>query len=466
MTVPNSQSPKPLLPSVGVQTHVGRTRTENQDRVSRAATPFGDVYVLADGVGGHRGGAEAAQSTVDGFVRHLQALGGLRLPDALQNTAREIGEDLCQRSQASESLRGMSSTVVLAVVNGARATIAHVGDSRAYLIRGNRMEKLTRDHSVMQRMIDSQVLTPEQAREHPDAPVLTQAIGQCREVTMAIAEMELQPDDALLLCSDGLWGFAAPEDMEAIATSGDLSPNGVAEALLNLALQGGGGDNISIQFIRFAKRQAPGRPPRKWLGLRPGVALPLAGAVTGILVAAAGMGIFNWKHRLEGPRAPQPPLEAPSLPVPVSHVPEPNPPLAGSRGAPPRVVHSGRPVVVVITVDGLPDPPWSANLTGLAYFDLKREPGGEGCLALLGESPMLVSTAQAASVAARIRKDLKLPASSVVQIPRERIAPCGSEDVFALPARKPTLRETMSRKVEKIGEKIKKRNDKTEQDHP
>jgi hypothetical protein len=79
---------------------------------------------------------------------------------------------------------------------------------------------------------------------------------------------------------------------------------------------------------------------------------------------------------------------------------------------------------------------------------------------------MLVSTAPAASVAARIRKDLKLPASSVVQIPRERIAPCGSEDVFALPARKPTLRETMSRKVEKIGEKIKKRNDKTEQDHP
>ena len=133
------------------------------------------------------------------------------------------------------ALKGMGSTVVLCIVRGAQATYAHVGDSRAYLVRNGKLNQLTRDHSVMERMVSQGILTPAQAKEHRTPSVLTRAIGQSADVSMDIADIALQPSDAMLLCSDGLWGYAKHEEMEAIATSASLSATAVADALLKLA---------------------------------------------------------------------------------------------------------------------------------------------------------------------------------------------------------------------------------------
>ena len=283
-----------VVVSVGVQCHVGKARTENQDRVTRSSTPFGDMFVVADGVGGYQGGGEAAQATIDGFSSLLNQIGNMPLHDALQKAANAISADLRSRSAANPALRGMGSTVVVCIVKGNRATYAHAGDSRVYLLRHGALRQLTRDHSVMERMVSSGILTPDQARDHPDASVLTQALGQDGEIALDINEVTLQPDDALLLCSDGLWAYARHQEMEAIASSPGLSPSAVASALVNLALEGGGGDNVSIQFLRFTARNAPsarrfGRiaMPQKKL---------LAAAGVALLLAAATVGLFLWNR--------------------------------------------------------------------------------------------------------------------------------------------------------------------------
>lgn len=289
-----SVSSESLLVSVGVQCHVGKQRTENQDRVTRASTPYGELFVVADGMGGYEGGAEAAQATVDGFIGSLNANPTLPLPDALQQAARGISAELQQRSEANPALHGMGSTVVLCVVNGNHATYAHAGDSRLYLLREGQLLQLTRDHSVMERLVAQGTLTGEQAREHPDASILTRAIGQGPDVSLDIAELTLQPHDALLLCSDGLWGYAQANEMEAVALSESLSPSAIAVALLDLALEGGGGDNVSIQFLRFEPVVSPKRAMRI-LGLSKSAAIMVV-AIAVMLAAIAGVAIFVGTH--------------------------------------------------------------------------------------------------------------------------------------------------------------------------
>ncbi len=307
--MPAASSPSSsLIVSVGVQCHVGKERTENQDRVTRASTPYGDLFVVADGVGGYQGGAEAAQTTIDGFVSYLKTHGNLSLPDALQQATRTISADLVQRSAANHALHGMGSTVVLCVVHGDSATYAHVGDSRLYLLRDQKLQQLTRDHSVMERLVSQGVLTPAQAREHPDASVLTKALGQSAEVSLDVAELALQPHDGLLLCSDGMWAYASHAEMEAVAASDALSPAAIAEALLNLALKGGGGDNISIQFLRFspagsaggpanARRTAAlGTPSRTVWGMPLKMAIPAAALTTILAATSVGLYLENRAH--------------------------------------------------------------------------------------------------------------------------------------------------------------------------
>ncbi len=254
MLQPHSSS---VIVSAGAECHVGKQRTENQDRILQSATPFGELFVVADGLGGYQGGAEAAQVTVDGFVNFLQAHGNLHLSDALQLAAQSIHADLQRRSEARHEPHGMGSTVVLCIVNGDCLTYAHAGDSRAYLLRDGHLQQLTRDHSVMERMISQGAITAEQAREHPDASVLTRALGQGTSISLDIAEITLHANDSLLLCSDGLWGYARHEEMETIANTRSLPASAVAAALLNLALEGGGGDNISVQFLRFQFSDSP-----------------------------------------------------------------------------------------------------------------------------------------------------------------------------------------------------------------
>jgi PPM family protein phosphatase len=247
----------------------GKVREENQDSVRHSAIPLGELFLVADGIGGYQGGATASRMVVEGFHTHLAAQpANYPAKDALRQACTSTNASIHAAGHNGDpSVQRMGSTVVLALLqtglNGKLvAYIGHVGDSRAYLIRDRQMRRVTTDHSAVQALLSRNLLTEEEARNHPDSSVLTRSLGHRPDVEIEIGEMPLQPGDALLLCSDGLWGYVADGDIAAVATESELAAQTVADTLLHQALAAGGQDNIGIEFIRIACDAGASAPPR------------------------------------------------------------------------------------------------------------------------------------------------------------------------------------------------------------
>jgi protein phosphatase len=303
--------------------HPGLQREENQDSVAHAATPRGELFVVSDGVGGYHGGAEASAIVTSSFPRHLRALPlSMTNEAALAEAGRRVNAEVFAAGQSGDaSRRRMSATVVLALISkegaSTQAIVANAGDSRAYLIRSGQMTKVSTDHTAVQAMVDAGVLTPEQAKDHPHASVLTRTMGQAPEVELDLRRIPLEPDDQLLLCSDGLHGFARPGEMLAVVTSPQLSLPAKTRALLDLALAAGGPDNISVQLIQVAGPQlaAPaGVPPEaRTMGK-----IPLAVATGALILLGSLAGVHFYQVQQAKPVAivsgTPAPSAAPSVP--------------------------------------------------------------------------------------------------------------------------------------------------------
>lgn len=241
---------------ISVRTDIGSTRDENQDRMSSAATSLGQLYIVADGMGGHKGGALAAQLTVDGIVEQLSEYpSDASIEDALRQAFDKTNHAIYEQAHSGDSeTEGMGSTAVLALISWNEVHIAHVGDSRAYLFQQGALNCLTTDHTRVQKMLDAGILTPEEARDHTDASVLDRAIGTRPTVEVDIEKkFVLEKGDALLLCSDGLTGYVDDEEIEKVLRS-EKSFQKTADRLVDLALQWGSKDNITVQLIQNGAR--------------------------------------------------------------------------------------------------------------------------------------------------------------------------------------------------------------------
>jgi serine/threonine protein phosphatase PrpC len=296
-----------LAVSFGEVCDRGKVREENQDSVLNASIPLGDLFIVADGIGGYQGGAVASRMVVKEFQGQLATRPpGYPPEDALAEACAYANAAIFNEANSGDpSLQRMGSTVVLALIQagtssggssgevasfGPIAWIGHVGDSRAYLIRGGQMIRQTNDHSAVQALLDRNLITEEEARNHPDASVLTRSLGHRPQVEIEIDRVALQEGDALLLCSDGLWGYVADADIAAVATDPGLSAKTVADTLLQLALAAGGQDNIGIEFVRIGN--AIGNPIGNAVGnaaaSTPAVA-PIANGSSRVPLPAAGL---------------------------------------------------------------------------------------------------------------------------------------------------------------------------------
>jgi protein phosphatase len=232
----------------------GTLRQENQDSVLHVRIALGDLLIVADGIGGYTGRVTASRLVVDQFHKHLAVL-PCEYPasDALREAAALANAKLLATPRESEipNVR-MGCTVVAALLqqdaNGPCAWVGHIGDSRAYLVRVGRLHRLTSDHSAVQSLLDRNLISQEEARHHPDIPVLTRSLGRQTKVEIDIEQHPLGIGDTLLLCSDGLWGYVPELEIEEIAASPTLE--NAANDLLNRALAAGGHDNISIEMAR------------------------------------------------------------------------------------------------------------------------------------------------------------------------------------------------------------------------
>jgi PPM family protein phosphatase len=235
-------------------------REENQDRMSAFWTPLGMVYILADGMGGHHGGAEAARRVVEGYQVHLGLFRGpMETVDILQAATRLTNSDILHVGRSGDAAcAGMGSTVVLAMLrtieSGVELLVGHIGDSRAYLLRDGSLRQLTHDHSVVQRMVDEGLISAEEGRTHRSLNVLSRALGKQPDVELEIgALLLLRPDDVVLLCTDGLWGSLTDAQL-LHELSIDRPALHAAETLVQLALEAGSEDNITVQILRMEER--------------------------------------------------------------------------------------------------------------------------------------------------------------------------------------------------------------------
>jgi serine/threonine-protein phosphatase Stp1 len=230
------------------RTDTGKVRARNEDAF--LALPEQGLWVVADGMGGHQNGALASRLIVEQLAE-LPAGGDLpqrlvALRKCLHGLNRRLGQELTVTAERPDTLIG--STVVALLIDGQRAACVWAGDSRCYLWRDGRLYQLSRDHSLLQQLIDEQRLSPAEAARHPAAHALTRAIGASEELKLEILELDILPGDAFLLCSDGLYqGLSADQLGSALNLP---SPQLALNRLFQQALDGPARDNLSAVVIR------------------------------------------------------------------------------------------------------------------------------------------------------------------------------------------------------------------------
>lgn len=233
--------------------HQGMVRSSNQDSYAYGEFSENACWALVcDGMGGVNGGNIASRTAVDtvaeSFDRNYrEEMSENSIKNLMQSAFARANYLVLAKAEADENLAGMGTTAVAAIVVGEKAFIAHIGDSRAYIIGEDGISQITKDHSIVQMMIDNGQITPEQAKEHPRRHIITRAIGVEENVDSEYDEVELGCDDILLLCSDGLTNYAEDSDIYSIVRQGDFE--GIADRLIEFANQSGGGDNITVVAV-------------------------------------------------------------------------------------------------------------------------------------------------------------------------------------------------------------------------
>jgi len=237
------------------RTDTGRQRSANEDSLFLRAP----VFVVADGMGGAQAGEVASKVAAESFDRELPAAPPERI---LTETIEAANRRIHERARTDPELTGMGTTTTAVIVDleGEAVAIGHVGDSRAYRLRGGKFERLTRDHSLVEEMRRKGQLTEAQAEDHPQRSIITRALGPEPEVEVDVQTVPAQPGDVFLICSDGLTTML-DDDHIARLLSRASSMDSAVRALVDEANRAGGRDNITVIAFRLDDAAAPVREP-------------------------------------------------------------------------------------------------------------------------------------------------------------------------------------------------------------
>ncbi len=239
----------------------GKVRDNNEDRVHLWKHERGLLAVVADGMGGAVAGEEASRITVEtlqaDLIDHetlpqIFAIADVEtLAERMRLSIDAANETILQKADADPELRGMGTTVTMALVQGREVIIGHVGDSRAYVIEGGQgaISQVTSDHSFVQALVSAGHISPEEAEDHPMRNVLYRALGQAHDVEIDIYYTSLQVGDRLILCSDGLTLHISPEEIAQVSLAAE-DPEDISRKFIDLANKRGGRDNVSVIVIK------------------------------------------------------------------------------------------------------------------------------------------------------------------------------------------------------------------------
>lgn len=233
-------------------TDIGKKRKLNQDYVFASDVPLGNlpnIFIVADGMGGHNAGDYASKYTVETMKEEIER-SFEKNPVKIMGKAIQIANDhIRKKASEEEALNGMGTTVVAATCLGDKyLEVANVGDSRLYVVNDQKIEQITRDHSLVEEMVRMGGIDRASARSHPDKNIITRAIGARDTVEVDFFNVELKPGDLVLMCSDGLTNMLEDEEIHQIlGAKGDIEEK--AEELVRAANENGGRDNIAVIII-------------------------------------------------------------------------------------------------------------------------------------------------------------------------------------------------------------------------
>lgn len=247
-----------LLTRVGSCSETGSYRKQNEDRF--AALPESGIVLVADGVGGHYGGARASATVARVLPDWLRFATRCVWPDIdvveaiVTDAVESARREMIEIADCEPAYYQMATTMVAGVVLGGSLYLTHVGDCRGYLLRADRLMRLTKDHTFVQLAIDAGTLTEETARHHPWRHMITNSVGiKPLERPISIDEFPLKPNDRIMLCSDGLTGVVTDDQLQQVLSS-DLLPQATADALVELAIDCDSHDNVTCVVADIAER--------------------------------------------------------------------------------------------------------------------------------------------------------------------------------------------------------------------
>ena len=231
-------------------TDIGRHRKMNQDYVYISQRPVGNLpnlFIVADGMGGHNAGEYASRHTVNTIVSSASSSDFIQPAAILEEAIKAANKELIRQASLDTSMWGMGTTVVAAVILENRLYVANVGDSRLYIVNKS-ITQITKDHSYVEEMVRRGEIAREDARLHPDKNIITRAVGALGEIEIDFFEEELAYGDEILLCSDGLTNMIEDEQIyQIIKMQEDVCEQ--ADKLIETANQNGGKDNITVVIV-------------------------------------------------------------------------------------------------------------------------------------------------------------------------------------------------------------------------
>jgi len=298
-TVQRAAELPPFDFDVAKLTDVGRARPHNEDYVDYYIPPDprqlarkGAIYLVADGMGGHQAGEVASRGVVELVIGQYYSDTTHDVGTSLVRAFRLANQQIHEQAQSDPAKGGMGSTLVAAVILGRKVYVANVGDSRAYLINARGTTQITEDHSWVEEQVRAKLLTPEQARRHPQRNLVTRALGSKPDVQVDLFEGELNAGDILLLCTDGLTGRA--EDHEIADIMQQHPPQEAVRLLVALANERGGNDNISVLIVKAQREAVTVAAPvlvpakKKVRSTRKSFLVPALAGVAAVLVLVLG----------------------------------------------------------------------------------------------------------------------------------------------------------------------------------
>ncbi len=233
---------------------IGKIRQMNEDAFRFGKYDDGSIWaVVCDGMGGASGGRLASTIAADMVSRKLEksynkSMTGVSIENMLLSAITTANVTVFDRGAVDSELKGMGTTIVACVVKGNTACIAHVGDSRAYIISNDKINQLTKDHSLVQEMLDNGQITKEQFENHPNKNIITRVLGVDEEIEIDFDYVDVLEGDTIILCSDGLSGLVKPESILELSKS--VAFENLCDSLINTANENGGRDNITVVAIK------------------------------------------------------------------------------------------------------------------------------------------------------------------------------------------------------------------------